>query len=109
MPQVTAFLGQDVSCLLVRDCLQDNFAYLISPYGDEVVGLADREGILLYGLRTKTLTHVDLQLETTDLTSLQTRPRIEERYRQLQSLYVSSNALLDRNQIWSWKELGVKR
>jgi hypothetical protein len=109
MPQVTSFLGQDVSCLLVRDCLQDNFAYLISPYGDEVVGLADQEGILLYGLRTKTLTHIDLGLGTTDITSSQTRSRIEDQYRHLQSLYLSSNALLDRNQVWSRKEIGLKR
>ena len=109
MPQVTSFLGQDVSCLLVRDCLQDNFAYLISPYGDEVVGLADQKGILLYGLRTKMLTHVDLGLGTTDITSSQTRSRIDDQYRHLQSLYLSSNALLDRNQVWSRKEIGLKR
>ncbi len=92
----------------MRDCLQENFAYLISPYGDEVVGLADREGILLYGLRTKMLTHVDLRLGVPDLTSSQEGSWMEDRYRKLRSLYVSSNALLNHNQIWSKKDLGVK-
>lgn len=107
-PQVAPFLGQDMSCLLVRDCLQDNVAYLISPYGDEVIGLADQKGILVYGLRTEVLTHVDLEIRNTNFNPLQTDPRLETRYRQLQSLYASSNALLDRNMIWSWKELGNK-
>ena len=104
-PKVAPFLGRDISCLLVRDCVQDNFAYLISPYGDEVIGLADQRGILLYGLRTKLLTHVDLSLRETDPAPRETDPRFEISYRQLQGLYVSSNWLLDRNLIWSRKEL----
>ncbi len=107
MPSMVPFLGQDVSCLLVQDCLSDNFAYLISPYGDEVVGLADRDGVLLYGLRTKMLTHVDLRLRVSDLTSSQEGSWVEDRYRKLRSLYASSNAVLNRNQIWSRKDLGV--
>jgi phosphoglycerol transferase MdoB-like AlkP superfamily enzyme len=103
MPQFAPFLGRDISCLLVMDCVQDNFAYLISPYGDEVIGLADQQGILLYGLRTKVLTHVDLRLAPTE-----TNDQIGSRYRELQSLYMITNLVLDRNLIWSWKELVVK-
>jgi len=96
-----------VSCLLVRDCMEDNFAYLISPYGDEVIGLVDQKGILLYGLRTKILTQVDLHLAPIDLASSETNEWIDVRYRELQSLYLVSNLVLDRNLIWSWKELGL--
>ncbi|HEY7531836.1 MAG TPA: LTA synthase family protein, partial [Nitrospiraceae bacterium] len=105
MPDIAPFLGQDLSCLLVRDCIQDNFAYLISPYGDEVIGLADQKGILLYGLRTEMLTHVNLALGSLDLTPLKTDAGLEMRYRQLESLYVTSNSLLERNLIWSRKDL----
>jgi phosphoglycerol transferase MdoB-like AlkP superfamily enzyme len=106
-PRVAPFLGRDVSCLLVRDCMEDNFAYLISPYGDEVIGLVDQKGILLYGLRTKILTQVDLHLAPIDLASSETNEWIDVRYRELQSLYLVSNLVLDRNLIWSWKELGL--
>jgi hypothetical protein len=108
MPHVAPFLGRDISCLLVRDCLEDNFAYLISPYGDEVIGLVDQKGILLYGLRTKVLSHVDLRMAPIDVTSSQRNEELDLRYRELQSLYMISNLMLDRNLIWSWKERGAK-
>jgi hypothetical protein len=107
MPRLTPFLGQDISCLLVADCLQDNFAFLISPYGDEAIGLADRDGILLYGLRTQALTRVSLRLEQIP-DPLRQDPQVRSRDRQLMGLYISANAVLDRNMIWSWKELGSK-
>jgi hypothetical protein len=106
-PRLAPFLGQDISCLLVEDCLQDNFAFLISPYGDEVIGLADRNGILLYGLRTQALTQASLGLEHMS-NPLQQDPQVRSRYRQLIGLYLSTNEVLDRNTIWSWKELGGK-
>jgi sulfatase-like protein len=109
MPRVAPFLGRDISCLLMEDCVADNFAYLISPYGDEVVGLADQKGILLYGLRTKALTHISLGLTPTDLAVSEISDQIDVRYRELQSLYLTSNWVLDRNLIWSWKELGGQR
>ena len=76
MPQAAPFVGRDISCLLVRDCVQDNFAYVISPYGDEVIGLVDEKGILLFGLRTHVLTHLDFRLIPTDLNSSQRSDQI---------------------------------
>ncbi|MGH7164828.1 MAG: LTA synthase family protein, partial [Nitrospiraceae bacterium] len=61
-PRVSPFLGRDLSCVLIRDCLQDNVAFLSSVY-DDLIGLADRDGLLLYSLRTETLYQTDLNLE----------------------------------------------
>lgn len=106
-PRVAPFLGRDLSCLLVRDCEQDSFAYLTSVY-DDVIGLADRRGVLLYSLRTESLVEIDLELKQPPVMRSMKDPAVASRWRQLQALYVSSNILLDRNLIWSWKDLGAK-
>jgi hypothetical protein len=105
VPRLWPFLGRDISCLLIRDCLADNAAYLSSVYGDELIGLADRDGLLLYSLRSARLTQTDLALERSvvpDLSALD----IAAKYRRLQALYITSNALLKQNRIWSWKYFG---
>jgi hypothetical protein len=104
LPVETPFLGQDLSCLLVEDCLQDNFAFLISPYGDELIGLADRGGILLYGLRTEAFTWADLTLANVQSSGLLSDQRMRERARHLLSLYHSTNAVLDRKRVWPVQE-----
>lgn len=40
-PRIVPFLGRDLSCLLVTDCLQDNFSFL-SSVRHLLVGIADR-------------------------------------------------------------------
>ncbi len=104
MPRVSPFLGRDLSCVLTRDCLDDNFAFLTSVY-DDLIGLADRDGLLLYSLRTGKLREADLKAEkAVDLPSIDD-PISAPRYRKLLALYVSSNMILSRNAIWSWKDL----
>ena len=104
LPADTPFLGQDLSCLLMGDCLRDNFAFLISPYGDEVIGFADQSGLLLYGLRTEAFTWSDLTLADVQSKGVLSVEGMRERARRLLSLYYSANAVLDRNKVWPVQE-----
>lgn len=105
-PKISPFLGRNVSCLLAGICLQHNFAYMISPYGDELIGLADAQGLLLYSLRKGTVYQTDLELKGPVTRRTPSDPDVAAKYRRLQALYLSSNVVLDRNRIWSWKDLG---
>ena len=104
-PRVAPFLGRDLSCLLRTDCAQDNWAFLSSVY-DDLIGLADEQGLLVYSLRNASLYRVGLSVEEEGARYAITDPMVAARYRRLLALYVSSNYLLDHNQIWSWKEWG---
>lgn len=101
-PRVAPFLGRDISCSLVVDCLADNVAYLSSVY-DDLIALADRGGILLYLRRTK------LSYQTNLAFTAPTKEARESRalgLGRLLALHESTNWILDQNRIWSWKELG---
>ncbi len=107
-PAVSPFLGQNLSCLLASDCLDGSFAFLSSVY-DDLIGLADNEGLLLYSLRTGILRMADLQVaHPTVVATADSDLTKERRFRKLLALHVSSNTLLDQNRIWSWTELGGK-
>ena len=73
---------------------------------DDLIGLADRDGILFYSFRTETLGQAELSLEGPPVRRLVTDPEIAARYRRLLALYVSANTLLEQGRVWSWKELG---
>jgi hypothetical protein len=107
MPREAPFLGRDLSCALATDCLEDNQAFLSSVY-DDLIGLADREGLSLYSLRTEMFYQTDLAAQGPTVRTRATDPAIVSRYRRMMALHISSNILLDRNMIWSWKELGDK-
>jgi hypothetical protein len=107
-PKISPFLGRNVSCLLAGNCLPHNFAYMISPYGDELIGLADTQGLLLYSLRKGTVYQTDLELKGPVTRRAPSDPDVADKYRRLQALYLISNVLLDRNRIWSWKDLGPR-
>jgi phosphoglycerol transferase MdoB-like AlkP superfamily enzyme len=104
-PRVAPFLGRDVSCLLVRDCVQDNVAFLSSVY-DDLIALVDRHGVLVYSLRTESWRELDYQLEPSAASSL-TESDQAARRENLFALYVGANTLLEQNRIWSWKEFGT--
>ncbi|WHZ25177.1 MAG: Sulfatase [Nitrospira sp.] len=59
LPAVAPFAGRDLTCTLVHDCLPDHVAYLTSVY-DNLVGLAGREGLLLYSFLTETFQEAGL-------------------------------------------------
>ena len=106
-PRISPFLGRDVSCLLITDCAQDNWAFLSSVY-DDLIGLADKDGLLLYSLRSSSLSEASLKIEAESVRHAVTDPSVAARFRRLLALYVSSNHVLDHNQIWSWKEKGKR-
>ena len=106
-PRLSPSMGRDLSCLLQSDCLQDNMAFLSSVY-DDLIGLADRDGLLLYSLRSRTLRRSDLDLKEAAVPVETTNPAIIARYRRMLALYVAANATLNQNKIWSWKEFGQK-
>jgi phosphoglycerol transferase MdoB-like AlkP superfamily enzyme len=105
LPRVSPFLGRDLSCALSADCEEDNQAFFSSAY-DDLIGLADREGILSYSFRTESLGQGDLSLDGPPVRRLPTDPDVAARYRRLMALYVSSNSLIEQSRVWSWKELG---
>jgi hypothetical protein len=105
LPRVSPFLGRDLSCVLSVDCQQDNTAFFSSAY-DDLVGLADREGILSYSFRTEKLAQGDINLDGPPVARQPGDPDVAPRYRRLMGLYVSANSLLEQGRVWSWKELG---
>jgi phosphoglycerol transferase MdoB-like AlkP superfamily enzyme len=105
LPRVSPFLGRDVSCALSADCQEDNTAFLSSAY-DDAIGLADREGILFYSLRTETTAQAELSLEGPPVRRQPADPDVAVRHRRMLGLYVSANSLIEQGRIWSWKELG---
>ncbi len=104
-PRVSPFLGRDLSCLLVGDCLRNNFAVLSSQ---DRIALADRHGLLWYSIRNETLQETDLGVETPAVNRAVSDPAIASRYRTLVALFVSATIMLEENRIWSWKDLGAK-
>ncbi|HJT22702.1 MAG TPA: LTA synthase family protein [Nitrospira sp.] len=104
MPPVSPFVGRNLGCLFVRDCLDDNFAYLSNVY-DDLIGLADQDGLWLYSFRREAFQQSDLQLKRQSWQSAVTVREVDRRYRQLFALYLVGNTLLERNQLWSWNDL----
>lgn len=106
-PAVTSFAGHDLTCLLVRDCLPDQVAYLTSVY-DNLVGLASREGLLLYSFLTETFQEATLTFELMPEGEPGQRRFSVARDRELMALYEVANVALDSNRLWSWREFGSR-
>lgn len=106
-PRLSPFVGHDLSCLFAGDCLGDNVAFLSSVY-DNLIGLANHEGLLLYSLRSQTLRHAGLDLERPAVAVEPTDPAVAPRYRKMLALYAAGNSALNQNKIWSWKEFRQK-
>jgi hypothetical protein len=107
MPAVVPFVGHDLTCLLVRDCLPDQVAYLTSVY-DNLVGLASRDGILLYSFLTERFQETSLAFELSPEERTGGGTLTAARYQELLALYEVSNVALDSNRIWSWREFGPR-
>lgn len=107
MPAMAPFAGHDLTCLLVRDCLPDQVAYLTSVY-DNLVGLASRDGILLYSFLTERFQETSLTFELLPEEPEGRRALAASRYQELLALYEVSNVALDSNRLWSWREFGSR-
>ena len=113
-PKFTPFLGQDLSCVLNTNCLADNLAY-ISGSHDDTIGIVNQDFMWLYRFKVKTFfrTRLDGQHPENDLTFPESSSEFTDvnspLYRVKQNmfgLYVSSNVLLEENQIWSKSKFG---
>jgi hypothetical protein len=103
MPALTPFVGRDLSCAFVRDCLADNVAYL-SNVSENLLGLVDRDGIWMYPVRARTGREMDLGVTGASRERAVTDPQVAPRQQRLLSLYVAGNLLLVRNRLWSIRE-----
>lgn len=103
MPGLTPFVGRDLSCAFVRDCLADNVAYL-SNVSEDLLGLVDRDGIWMYPVRAQTGREMDLGVTGASRERTVTDPEVAPRQQRLLSLYVAGNLLLVRNRLWSTRE-----
>ncbi len=101
-PTISPFVGRDLSCLLGGDCLHDNTAYLTSVY-DDLIGLVGEKGIWLYSFRKERLDWTDLTMHATERNP-DALAEASSVSRQLFSLYLASNVLLEQDRIWSWQE-----
>jgi hypothetical protein len=108
VPAATPFFGRDASCLLVRECLEDNVAYLSSGY-DESVALVDRDGFWVHSLRTGTMTHGALATSGPLRARPASDPEVAVKRERLLALYVTGHLLLERNRLWSGREFGAGR
>ena len=102
-----SFAGHDLSCLLVRDCLPGQVAYLTSVY-DNLVGLASAEGLLLYSFATETFQEATLNFEPMPHERTGGGQLSPSRDRELMALYEVANMALDANRLWSWREFGTR-
>jgi len=102
---VSPFVGKDLSCMLVSNCTVDNFAFISRGPGG-LMGLADQQGLLIHYLGDSTV--ITSSLGATDQGTVHSTdaPEVEERYRALLSLFVSSNLVLEQNRVWSWRKFG---
>ena len=107
LPAVGAFAGQDLTCLLVRDCLSNQVAYLTSVY-DNLVGLASSEGLLLYSFSTESFQDATLTFDAVSEDESGRRRQSTARDRELMALYEVANVALDSNRLWSWREFGAR-
>jgi sulfatase-like protein len=105
-PRIGPFLGTDLSCSLVTDCPQDNFAFL-SSVRHGLVGVADHQGLFLYDVeRNNFFTSNALTLEGVAVPLEDLFPDQDAQQRRVLALYVSSNVVQEQNRLWSWHTLG---
>ncbi len=107
LPAVASFAGHDLSCVLVRDCLPNQVAYLTSVY-DNLVGLASAEGLLFYSFTTENFQEATLTFDPAPDEQAGGRRLAASRDRELMALYEAANVTLDSNRLWSWREFGTR-
>ena len=106
-PRVSSFVGRDISCAFVADCLGDRVVYLSDVY-DNGAGMVDRDGIWFYSLRSRAVEGADLALKQPGKRWAEGDPAVAGRAERILALYVTANGLIERNGLWSWKEFGSR-
>ena len=106
MPRIAPFLGRDISCLLASDCLAENTAFL-SSVRHNMIGWVDRTSIMLYSVaQDRLLYEMDLDVLKVFRDRNSNVADYADKLHLLLSYFVSTNVVRERNQVWSWKELG---
>ncbi len=104
-PKLSPFLGRDLSCLMVRDCVLDNMALI----GDTAhLGLAGRSGFMGYAMDQHVMFWTDIEFSRPLAPQSVDDFHDPEWYHTMLSLFVSSQTLLEQNRVWSWKKFGDK-
>jgi arylsulfatase A-like enzyme len=104
-PRLSSFAGRDVSCALRADCLPARSAYLSAVY-EPGAGVADADGFWFYLFHSRALQHVDLALRTAPQRLAVDDPAAVARIERILALYVTANALIEHNALWSWRDFG---
>ena len=105
-PRLSSFAGRDVSCALSTDCLPARSVYLSTVY-EPGAGVADPDGFWFYLFHSHALQHVDLGLRAPPQRWPEDDPSAARRIQQILALYVTANALIEQNTLWSWREFGA--
>lgn len=104
-PRLSDFTGRDLSCALAADCLADRSVFLSEVY-DDGAGIADRAGFWFYSFRGRAVEHTDLALRAPVQRFAPDDPAVAARVERILALYVTANALIEQNALWSWREFG---
>jgi arylsulfatase A-like enzyme len=104
-PRLSSFAGRDLSCALTTDCLPVRSVYLSSVY-EPGGGVADPDGFWFYLFHSRALEHVDLGLRTPPRRWPDSDRAASSRIERILALYVTANALIEQNTLWSWREFG---
>ena len=94
-----------MSCALVADCLRARTVYLSEVYGPGA-GIADADGFWFYGFTSRALQHADLALRAPAERWPTDDPAAAVRIERILALFVTANALIEHNALWSWREFG---
>lgn len=106
-PRLSPFVGRDLSCALVSNCLSDRSIY-VSDLHENFVGVVDREGFWFYGLDSPMVEHTDLGLRAASTLQPAADLAVARRVEQIFALYVSSTTAIESNRVWSWQEFGPR-
>ena len=106
-PRLSPFVGRDVSCALARDCLGERTLYLSEVY-EPGAGIADAQGFWFYTFTSRMLQHADLALQAPPQRWPGDDPAAAVRVERILALYVTANALIEANALWSSGEFGKR-
>lgn len=108
MPRYTPFLGQDLSCTLVGDCWSGRVTFLSGAH-DDAIGLVDQTAMWLYIFRRHAFFRTsvnghhperDITVSLDDLETFSPKEQLQQKYRDMLALYVSTNFILEERRVW---------
>ena len=80
----------------------------MSPVYETGAGLADADGFWFYLFHSHALQRVDLEMRTEPQRWAENDPAVARRIEQLLALYLTANARIEQNALWSRREFGER-